>query len=50
MQMGQPPAPPAQQQSLGVPMPLPLGVTFDPKRANYKARIHYDGQERYIGR
>jgi hypothetical protein len=46
MQMGQPLAP-AQQQSH---VPLPLGVTFDPKRANYKARIHYDGQERYIGR
>ncbi len=37
-------------QAQGMQQSLPLGVTFDAKRCNYKARIHYDGQERYIGR
>lgn len=26
------------------------GVTYDPRRLRWKARIHFAGQERYIGR
>lgn len=26
------------------------GVTYDPKRLRWKSRIHFAGQERYIGR
>lgn len=26
------------------------GITFDPKRRNWKARIHFAGKEHYIGR
>lgn len=27
-----------------------VGVTYDPKRGTWKARIHFAGVERYIGR
>jgi hypothetical protein len=26
------------------------GVSWDPKRGNFKVRIHYNGQEKFIGR
>jgi hypothetical protein len=26
------------------------GITYDPGRRNWKARIHFDGKEQYIGR
>jgi hypothetical protein len=26
------------------------GITYDPNRKNWKARIHYEGKEQYIGR
>jgi hypothetical protein len=26
------------------------GITYDPHRNNWKARIHYEGKEQYIGR
>jgi hypothetical protein len=45
-----PQAPHQQQQQQGKPEQPLKGVAWDPKRRTWKARIHFAGKERFIGR
>lgn len=39
-----------QEQQQGKPEQQLKGVAWDPKRRTWKARIHFAGKERFIGR
>jgi hypothetical protein len=44
------PQAPQQQQQQGKAEQQLKGVAWDPKRRTWKARIHFAGKERFIGR